>query len=102
MEEQDWAARLRIIPFSSIGKENGLLIGFRPDKVRLINSTSELHVQPVVALHPRTLDPEGEYEALVPPIVLQQAAASSKTNGIDQITVSKGGQSHAPSPNPKI
>lgn len=103
VEEQEWAARLRIIPFSSIGKENGLLIGFRPDRVRFVNGASgDLDVQPIIALHPRILDPEGEYEALVPPTVLQEAVALPKNVDQEQITVSEGGQSHAASSNPKV
>ncbi|MEG1500480.1 MAG: sigma-E processing peptidase SpoIIGA [Clostridiales bacterium] len=29
----DWKRRLRLVPFASIGKSHGLLLGFRPDKI---------------------------------------------------------------------
>ena len=29
---EDYISRFRLIPFSSLGKQNGMLIGFKPDK----------------------------------------------------------------------
>ena len=29
---EDYISRFRLIPFSSIGKQNGMLIGFKPDE----------------------------------------------------------------------
>lgn len=29
-----WQTRIRLIPFNSIGRKNGLLVGFRPDAVK--------------------------------------------------------------------
>ena len=33
--EQDYISRFRLIPFSSLGKQNGMLIGFKPDEVKI-------------------------------------------------------------------
>lgn len=30
---EDYISRFRLIPFSSLGKQNGMLIGFKPDKI---------------------------------------------------------------------
>lgn len=36
-----FAERIRMIPFSSVGRENGVLIGFRPDKVEIYELNGE-------------------------------------------------------------
>lgn len=92
VESPEWSIRFRIIPFSSIGKEHGILIGFRPDAVHIRDGRNGPAVQPVVAIHPRTLDPEGRYEALIPPILLQQAVEQPAI-----LPTAKGGQRHAAS-----
>ena len=35
LEEQEYLARLRVIPFSSIGKQNGLMLGLKAEKVMI-------------------------------------------------------------------
>ena len=70
-----WSARLRLIPFSSIGRASGLLIGFRPDSVvvgRLGRSVRRTDV--VVCVSPRPLSAEGSYQALLPPEILETEA----------------------------
>ena len=97
MESSEWSTRFRLIPFSSIGREHGILIGFRPDAVHIRAGQNGPVVQPIIAIHPRTLDPDGKYEALIPPSLLQQA--------IDQLAsvpTVEGGQRHAASHNPKV
>lgn len=88
----EWAARLRLIPFSSIGKEHGILLGFRPDAVHIHDRKNGPTAQPIVAIHPRTLDPEGRYDALIPPSLLEQAVEEPII-----VPKAKGGQQHAPS-----
>lgn len=80
----EWQTRLRIIPYSSIGKNNGLLIGFRPDRVKIGGHYLPEHLQPTIAVHPYRLSPDGDYMALLPPILLEGTAESSK-----------GGEAHA-------
>lgn len=33
--EQDYIQRLKLIPYSSLGNQNGMLIGFKPDEITL-------------------------------------------------------------------
>lgn len=71
LSSQRWSSRFRVIPFNSLGKEKGLLIGFRPDEAAVWIGGRRLPLGPVVvALHPRALDPEGAYRALVHPDLL--------------------------------
>ncbi|AGB41697.1 sigma-E processing peptidase SpoIIGA [Halobacteroides halobius DSM 5150] len=66
-----WANRFRLIPFSSIGKQDGMLVGFRPDKVTIkaedeVFTTSDV----IIALQSRSLDND-EYQALLNPQVFR-------------------------------
>lgn len=66
-----WEERVRILPFKSIGKEHGILIGFRPDSLKIWQKQQAIlssHV--VVGIYNHTLSPEGAFQALIPPTVL--------------------------------
>lgn len=65
----EWSRRFRVIPYRTLGEENGLLVGFRADGARLAGE-SEFRAA-VVALHPGRLDPDGAYVALVHPAFLE-------------------------------
>jgi stage II sporulation protein GA (sporulation sigma-E factor processing peptidase) len=73
-----WQTRLRLIPYSSIGKNNGLLIGFRPDAVKIGGNSLPAHLQPTIAVHPYRLSPDDDYMALLPPILLEGSAENRK------------------------
>lgn len=65
------ATRLRLIPFSTIGKEKGLLVGFRPDRIEVNDRQEKYQLNKVVlAIYEKPLDPDGEYQALLPPELL--------------------------------
>jgi stage II sporulation protein GA (sporulation sigma-E factor processing peptidase) len=67
-----WEERMRILPFNSIGKEHGMLVGFRPDLLKVWQKQQEIeNKNVVVALYNRPLSPEGSFQALIPPTVLE-------------------------------
>lgn len=67
-----WATRLRLIPFSSIGKRNGLLVGIRADEVALVNgSNSILHKNIIVGIYLDKISNEGNYQMLIPTEIIQ-------------------------------
>jgi stage II sporulation protein GA (sporulation sigma-E factor processing peptidase) len=72
-----WSSRLRLIPFSSIGRASGLLVGFKPDAVivggrgRTVRRTDV-----IVCVSPRPLSAGGGYRALLPPEALEADAAA--------------------------
>lgn len=81
MIHSEWSARLRLIPFTSLGAESGLLVGFTPDRVRLLRPKAiEISRRVVVGLAPQTLDPAGEYHALLHPELLDGADHVAETN----------------------
>ena len=68
LASERWSSRFRVIPFASIGREHGLLIGFRPDEVRVVVDGRAVPVGPcILGLCRGRLDPEGAYRALIHP-----------------------------------
>lgn len=63
-----WMSRFRLIPFTSLGKENGLLIGFKPDfvEVMLVQGKKEFR-EVVVGIYNKRLSRGEQYKALLNP-----------------------------------
>lgn len=71
LEKSNWINRFRIIPFSSLGKENGILIGFKPDIVELNHEGNKLKISNIiVAISNSKLSKNGDYNALINPDIL--------------------------------
>jgi len=67
----EWARRVRLIPFSSLGKDKGILIGIRPDAFEILEGQVCFSVANVVlGIHPRHLSASNEYQALLHPELL--------------------------------
>ncbi len=76
LAETQWSTRFRVIPFTSLGRENGLLIGFRPDRVEILTGGNLVCTRNViVGVYHRQLSPEGGYRALLHPDVLDSMTA---------------------------
>lgn len=75
----EMAARLHIIPFSSIGRQRGLLIGFRPDFLEIEEDGCKRRISAViVAMCHRHLSNRGEYHALLHPEIIHNALEQQK------------------------
>lgn len=67
-----WARRLRIIPFSSIGRKNGMMLGVRADQVIINNGTEDMfYPNTVVGIYKEKLSSEDKYHFLIPAQMLQ-------------------------------
>lgn len=65
-----WQQRLRLVPFASIGREHGLLLGFRADALYLIGEAGRQAAAPaVICLYPKPL--HTDYAAVINPEILQ-------------------------------
>ncbi len=64
-----WASRLRLIPFCSLGKEKGMLLGFKADRVTI--GRRRMH-NIIVAIHSKPLSGGEEYTALLGPELVKQ------------------------------
>lgn len=63
-----WFSRFRLIPFSSLGKENGMLIGFKPDYIEIGEEQEKRGISNViVGIYNRALSRNEKYKALLNP-----------------------------------
>ncbi len=63
--------RIRIIPFSSIGKDNGIMVGFKPDIISVTeNETVYTQEDVVVGICPGKISRDKSYRALLHPLIL--------------------------------
>lgn len=68
-----WAHRLRLIPFSSIGKQNGILVGIRADEIILDTGKQNIfHKNLVVGIYKEKLSSDGSYHLLIPSEIVQK------------------------------
>lgn len=71
-----WSTRFRVIPFTSLGKQNGLLMGFRPDRLEIYKNDCPVATENViVGIYTRELSPEGAYRALLHPDIIADLSA---------------------------
>ncbi|NLW56906.1 MAG: sigma-E processing peptidase SpoIIGA [Firmicutes bacterium] len=66
----EWASRLRFINYTSIGKQRGFLLGFRPDEVVLMTKNPKKLSPVVIGLYHLTSGSGEDYQALLPSSVL--------------------------------
>ena len=62
----EYISKLKIIPFSSLGKQNGMLIGIKPEKLEVISEQgTEEKNNAIIGIYNKSLTKRGEYEALI-------------------------------------
>ena len=72
LSQSSWASRLRLIPFTSIGKKNGLLVGIRADDIRVsLGKNNVKHNNMVIGIYQDKLSPEEHYQLLIPLEILE-------------------------------
>lgn len=64
-----WLSRFRLIPFSSLGVKNGMIIGFKPDAIKFIDSSNLIIKDVIVAIYRNSLSDNDKYQALLNPDV---------------------------------
>lgn len=61
-----YEARLRIIPFSSLGKQNGLLLGIKADEIFIETEEGPIYVcNAIIGIYENILSHKGQYNALI-------------------------------------
>ncbi len=69
-----WSSRFRAIPYSSVGRQRGMMVGLRPDRVYVANGRrTVITSRAVICVHSSALCPDGNYRALVNPDILAAA-----------------------------
>lgn len=65
-EMQEYLARVRMIPFSSLGKQNGMLVGFKPDNIVVKCEDVEQEMNKIiVGIYDKKLSKTNDYTGLV-------------------------------------
>ena len=64
--QEKYISKLKLIPFSSLGKQNGMLIGIRPEYVKVITDEQEkINKNIIIGIYEKSLTKKGEYQALI-------------------------------------
>ena len=65
-ENLQYITRFRLIPFSSIGKQNGMLLGFKANKIEIEQNEEKINVENVVVgIYNNKLSKKNQYFALI-------------------------------------
>ena len=57
--------KISIIPFSSLGNKNGLLLGFKPDYIKVYNDEEIFNKKGVVGIYTDSLGGKDYYNAII-------------------------------------
>lgn len=61
-----YISKLKLIPFSSLGKQNGMLLGIKPEYMKIIEEEKEEKKDNVIiGIYNKSLTKKGEYRALI-------------------------------------
>lgn len=72
IQDPKWLTRLRLIPYRSLGKTGGLLLGFKPDTVEVVYGGQVVKTsRVVVGVYRQRLSPEAKYNALLHPRLIR-------------------------------
>lgn len=71
---KEYGAKLRVIPFSSLGKQNGMLLGIRTDEIIIFTEEEEIQVPNViVGISNEALTKNGLYTSLIGLEILERS-----------------------------
>ena len=63
--KREYIPKLKIIPFASLGKQNGMLVGIKPETIEIINEQTEENKNAIIGIYNKSLTKKGEYNALI-------------------------------------
>ena len=63
--KNEYVPKLKLIPFASLGKQNGMLVGIKPEKIEVINEQTEEEKNAIIGIYNKSLTKRGEYKALI-------------------------------------
>lgn len=62
----EYISKLKIIPFSSLGKQNGMLLGIKADYLKVIQEDKEVETRDIIiGIYNKSLTKKGEYRCLI-------------------------------------
>ena len=60
-----YISKLKLIPYSSLGKQNGMLLGIKPEYVKILTEEKEKKINAIIGIYNKSLTKRGEYRALI-------------------------------------
>ena len=64
--QKEYMSKLRCIPFSSLGKQNGMLVGIKVDEIKIENEEEKkISKNVIIGIYDKSLTKRGEYRALI-------------------------------------
>lgn len=64
--KEKYISELKLIPFSSLGKQNGMLLGIKPEYIKIIKEEEEeIKKNVIIGIYNKSLTKKGEYRALM-------------------------------------
>ncbi len=71
--DEEYISKFRLIPFSSLGKQNGMLLGFKPDLVLLeFDDVRKKVDNTIIAIYDKEMTKNGEYSGIVGLDILEE------------------------------
>lgn len=70
--------KFKIIPFSSLGKENGILLGFKPDYIRVNSEYETVKTDVVIGIYDGKLSRSNLYNSLIGINILKEDVKNDK------------------------
>lgn len=70
----EYNKRLRFIPFTSVGKQNGMMLGIKADKVKIITDVDEIiNKKVIIGVYEKTFSKSGKYSGLIGLDILERS-----------------------------
>lgn len=63
--KNEYISKLKLIPFSSLGKQNGMLIGIKPTYVEVMQEENTKKEDVIIGIYNKSFTKNGEYRALI-------------------------------------
>lgn len=76
LDKEEYISKFRLIPFSSLGKQNGMLIGFKPDFAEVeIDGINRKLENIVIGIYEKSITKNHEYTGLVGLDILEEGGS---------------------------
>ena len=62
---EEYVSKLKLIPFSSLGKTNGMLLGIKAEYLKVIKEEEQVDKNVIIGIYSKSLTKKGEYRALM-------------------------------------